>query len=243
MATKINEALKISEEKLEREGIFNGFVDIDSKFYVDPHLLEFSTIQEFAEGYKAFKKHFEDIVKLLDATKDINDRFFREAVKRLIFKEIPYLGLGYAKNDVSGSGIGEEIAKNLAKTAMQIIEEGIKDPTFFELVGLIEKNIGPDRISDMTTKIIQKNIIEYNQRKARELGLKTKNVKFRQDNYSVPYNTFTGRIIFLLPKSILRNLPIAHDWSEVDFVAAQNQALRNKVNKIIGNTWKDATKK
>jgi hypothetical protein len=42
---------------------------------------------------------------------------------------------------------------------------------------------------------------------------------------------------------ILRKLPVAHDWSDIDVVCMHNETLRRKVNQIIGSTWRDATKK
>jgi hypothetical protein len=46
----------------------------------------------------------------------------------------------------------------------------------------------------------------------------------------------------LVPKDILRNLPIAESWSDIDYVASVNEDVRRRVNEIIGSTWKQATR-
>lgn len=46
MPKRISEIFGISEDDLKKEGVFNGFIDLDSKFYVDPHLLENTKVLE-----------------------------------------------------------------------------------------------------------------------------------------------------------------------------------------------------
>jgi hypothetical protein len=45
----------------------------------------------------------------------------------------------------------------------------------------------------------------------------------------------------LLPKDILRELPVAFCWDDVDKVCAYNEDLRARINAQIGDNWKRAT--
>lgn len=241
MPERISDILQIDENDLDDHGIFNSFIDIDVLFYVDPHLLEASEAPEIQDAYLAFKEYFEDLIRILEACKQVGDPFFREAVKRLRFKELKYLTLGYSTGGIQGSGIGKKLAYNLTKTAHQLVKEGIKDEKLFELIGLLEEGVGADRISDMTTKIIQEHLLDFSERKAGELNLRIKSFSYNGNSYELPFNPYNNYPLYLLPKDIMRHLPVANDWEDVDYVCAHNRSLRNKVNKIIGDTWKEAT--
>jgi hypothetical protein len=243
MPKKISEVFGVSEEDLKKEGVFNGFVDLDSKFYVDPHLLDNTNIPELQNSYLSFKTHFTKIVHLLEATKKSDDRFFREAHKKLIFPELPYVSLGYSTEGTSGSGIGSGIALSLTNTAWEIIQAGISDPVIFELVGLLEENIGADRISDMTIHIILLDLLTFSERVAKNLNLNTCKIKARRQEFLLPAIAGSNRPTVLIPYEILNDLPIANGWDDIDRVCAHNEDLRNQINEIIGDSWKDETGK
>ncbi len=172
MSIKISEELGVSEKTLSKAGIFNGFIDIDSRLYIDPLLLKTSKEPEMQEAHKSFKTYFEKVFLLLKHSKDLNDALGRKAIDLLTFPEIPLIGLGYSADGIQGSGIGPELAQNLTVTAKQIIDAGINEPTIFELVGLLEEGIGPDRISDMTASIIFGHLLKYSERLAKKSTLK-----------------------------------------------------------------------
>jgi len=243
MPKRISEIFGVAEEDLKKEGVFNGFIDLDSKFYVDPHLLGSTKVPELENSYLSFKTHFTKIVHLLETTKHSGDRFFREAHKKLIFPELPFVSLGYSTEGTSGSGIGSGIALNLTKTAWEIIQAGITDPVIFELVGLIEENIGADRISDMAIHIILLDLLTYSERVARNLNLNTCQAKAGGKEFLLPAISGSNRPTVLIPCEILNDLPVANGWDDIDRVCAHNEDLRNRVNEIIGDSWKDESGK
>jgi hypothetical protein len=243
MPKKISDVFGISEVDLKKEGVFNGFTDLDSEFYVDPHLLESTTIPELENSYKQFKDHFTKIIHLLESTKFSGDAMFRAARKRLIFPEPRFVSLGYSTGGNPGSGIGAGIALGLANTALEIVKAGIADPVIFELVGLIEDNIGADRISDMTIHIILLDLLAYSERVAKNLNLITRSVKVRGKTFSLPVIPDSGRLTIFIPEEILNDLPIAYGRGDIERVCAHNAALRNRVNEIIGDSWTDASGK
>lgn len=241
MPKKISTVLGISEKKLTSEGIFDAFVDIDSKFHIDPHLLQYTTIPEFKDSYKRFKKYFKDIVPLLEASQKENDRFWREARQRLIFREVPFVSLGYSVGGGSGRGIGPGLANRIVSTAADIVKAGIKDPIIFELVGLLEENIGADRISDMAISIILPDLLKYSERVAKKVSAQTKGLIVSGIKYEMPNDPTTQYPIIMIPKSIISPLPVAYSWNDIDIVCGYNEALRKRVNALIGDTWKYAT--
>lgn len=241
MPTRISRALGVSEKALHKLGAFDGFIDIDARFYVDPSLLQIAKTQELSGSHVTFRKYFANVLRLLDASSRKGDLFYRQAARMLAFKELKVLSLGYSRGGVDGSGIGKQIANQVADTAYEIVRAGIKDPAIFELIGLFQDNIGADRISDMTCRVIYDSLLSFSQRVARDLGLETFPYSASDKTYRLA--RVKSRPVVLMPKEILTPLPVAYDWSDIDYVAAHNNALRSKVNRIIGDTWRYATRR
>ncbi len=225
---------------LIRQGAFDAFVDVDSLLYVDPHLLPVSSHAEVATSTGRFESHFRDVLRLLKASKVDGDAAWSEACRRLTFPETPFVALGYAKPGSHGRAIGKKTAKNLTILAKQIVDVGIDDPELFALLGLLQEGVGPDLISDMTISIILDDLVAFSHRVAKALSLPTvlKDTKRGQIEF---VSTTKGLPVLLIPADLLRKLPVAHSWSDVDTVASQNSALRARVNAKIGDTWKQAT--
>ena len=220
-------------------GVFDGFVDIDSRLHIDPSLLEGSDIPEFGKAREQFDTYFKEVLQIVKLAKT-GDRLWREAHKRLIFKEKGNTALGYSKNGTHGSAIGPKLAEKILFTTKQIVNAGIEDPIIFELVGVFEEGIGADRISDMTIDILYDCFLNFTQRVSSELGIQRDIEIFENNRYEVPKDSLTNEPILFIPKSLLNNLPIAYDWEDIDRVCKYNEALRWKINKIIGKSWKSA---
>lgn len=242
MPRKISTLLNTSGKDLDKKGAFDGFIDIDSRLHVDPSLLVVCKIKEFKNSHKTFEKYFSDVLALVSGSKKEGDKLWEEAQKRLHFKEIGNTALGYSKDGTGGNAIGPILANKILKTVAQIVEAGIKDPIIFELVGMIEDGVGADRISDMTVNILFDNFADYSSRVAKDLNAPLKTFNIKDKDYQLPYDPVTGNEIILVPKSLLNNLPIATDWDDIDRVCRYNDSLRYKVNKIIGKSWKSATR-
>jgi hypothetical protein len=241
MPQRLSTILKILAKDLDKKGVFNAFVDIDSKLYVDPSLLEKAKTKELKNSHSSFLTYFGEVLKIIDNSKNENDIFWRKAFQRLQFKEFKYAALGYSVGNKSGNAIGPKLAKKLLHTSHDIIKAGIKDPIIFELIGLFEEGIGADRISDMTIHIIKSDLIQYTQRVSDELKITLK--EFGKSKIKLPFNSKTNEPIVFLPKELLQDLPIAFCWEDIDKVSSENDDLRKRVNKEIGNTWKFATSK
>ncbi len=240
MPKRLSDVLGVSRAALEREGAFDGFVDIDAPFHTDPHLLRNVRTLELKTSHDRLKEYFTRIIKLLEVSQTAEDRFFREVVRRMRFREIKYLRLGYSLSGSAGRGIGERLANAIAHTAKELVNAGIKDPEIFELVGLLEEGVGADRISDMTIRIILPDLLAFTQRVGQNLKVETTPVIYEEKEYSLPVIPEDSAFLILVPREILRHLPVAFDWSDVDIVCVYNEALRAKVNALIGKTWREA---
>ena len=242
MAKVLSELMDVSPQELENLGAFDPVLDLDTRLFIDPHLLKHCDIEGFERSYEKFQEHFKKVIKLLNSSDSNGDRFWREADRYLEGGEVKGLCIGYSSKGTSGSGIGPELRKRLLDTAKEILDKGKNDPEIFELVGLFEEDFGPDRISDITANIIKDDLVSYTKRVMESVPL-GKNAKLNICSDSkLPINPFTSEIILLVPSQILRDLPICLDWSNLDIVAQENRALREEVNGIIGDSWREAMK-
>lgn len=243
MPRKISTLLNVHSNELDEKGVFDGFVDIDARLHVDPSLLSISKIPEFEKSYEKFQNYFKDILIILSKIQTSNDIFHREVQRRLTFREIGSTALGYSKKGVAGNAIGPGLAYQISETSISIVKAGLTDPVIFELVPLFEKNIGADRISDMTIAILITNFLLFTQRISRELASKTVSFKYEGIEYHLPIDKETNSPIIFIPKELLNNLPIATSWDDIDKVCKYNANLRSKVCKIIGVSWRSASRK
>lgn len=237
MERRASDVLGVDPERFVELGVFNGFANLDSALHVHPHLLAASSAPEIRRSYDRFRTYFANVLKIIKAANRVGGRARRAAVSALTFKEIHGVGLGYTVHGGDGNAIGPVLAENLTQTASEIIAAGIEDPELFELMGLLEPGIGADRISDMTISVILPNLAEYNQRLAAELEVETTEIRIGGTPYRVPLNPESGSHIFLLSRDILRDLPIALSWDQIDAVTGYNEDLRGRLNAIIGNSW------
>lgn len=241
MTQRISNALRIPHEQLERVGVFDRFIGIDSRLHVDPHLLHQSEAPELRAATNTLDKYWEDTITVVRNIFEHGDRLWRQAVLRFTFPENSHVGLGYATSGTTGNAIGRKTAENLVNTAIQLIRAGINDPKIFELVGLFEPNVGPDLISDMTVHIVEKHLLQYTVRICSELGIETKNFTINDVDYQLPECPVSRQHLILLPKDILRDLPVAFCWEDIDIVCVYNESLRAKLNDLIGSNWRRAT--
>ncbi|XGV97732.1 MAG: hypothetical protein ACAF41_02085 [Leptolyngbya sp. BL-A-14] len=241
MPRRIHQVFGVSKQHLESEGVFNGFVDIDANFYVDPSLLESASIPEFRDSVRRFRIHFQKVITILNQAKFASeeDVCFRNARDKLIFPELQAISLGNSTDGNPGKGIGKGLATKIANTAWQITRAGVNDPAIFELVGLIEDKIGADRISDMTIRIILPDLLAYSERIAKSLQIQTTPFSYENKQFLLPIDPSKNSPVVLTPKELLRDLLVSNDWSGIEKIRAQNEQLRSRTNELIGKSWKD----
>lgn len=239
MLILLSDYLEIDMEDFENKGVFNPLLNIDSNFFINLKLLKKNKIPELQKSYSKVLKRFRNIALLLKYSKKIDDRFGREALSLFNFPEVEGICIGYSKSGTSGSGFGPKLSKNVIMTGKEIIDAGIQDPEIFEIIGLFEENVGPDRISDMIARIIYEDLLKYTRNLMEKLDInplnyKEKNIKVINGLLINPYNK---KPLILLPKNILHELPIAHEWEDIDEVCLRIRQIREEINITIGKEW------
>jgi hypothetical protein len=231
--------------KLTSLGVFDPTLNVDTKLFIDPLLLTGSAHLELRNGELTYKTFFSEIIKLLVASKAENDIAWRTAYKRLRFREIKGTCLGYGAASINGSGFGPQLTRKIVKTAKEIVELGVDDPDLFIALPLLEDDVGPDLISDMTTNIIFGDLASFNDRVIKEIKVPAEAFSIDGRDGIFPVNPTSPRRtpVILVPTDILRDLPIASDWEDVSRVASENSVLRDKVNRLIGEIWKAKSRK
>jgi len=229
----------IGHQVLDKAGCYDTVLDSDSLFFINFLRLRDNSVPELKSSYQKVNNLFRQICVLLDSSKRNDDVFFRKAETMLDMSEFEEICLGYSMKGTSGSGSGRELKSRILATGKEIITAGVREPEIFELVGLFEENIGPDRISDFLGWTIKEDLVEYSRRIVRELGLDKKNLPMLEGLLMNPYNK---KALILLPTSILHELPLARDWEDIEHVCLEIQTVRDEINSHIGGEWKKYSK-
>jgi hypothetical protein len=247
---RFSEYFDVPDSALDQAGVLNPTLNADTKLFIDPLLIPQSKHPDIRINARTtYLNHFTQVIKLLKASKVVNDVAWRNARRLMEFPEIKWTCLGYGAQSVAGSGSGAFTTAAVMQTAKEIVDLGIEDPDLFVALGLFEEGIGPDRISDMATNVILPDLLTFNATVLQKLGVSTKRVSLILKNGNsyvadLSLNPFQpGEPIILVPADILRDLPIAQDWSDVADAASKNAALRQRVNRDIGDLWRRRTLK
>ena len=227
-------------------------LNVDTRLFIDPLLLEHSQHREIAAGGRAtYEQHFGTVIKFLKLVKirSDSDMAWKTASRLLSFPEIKWTCLGYGARSVSGSGSGNSMTAHYVETAWKIVDLGVEDPDLFAAMALFEEGVGADRISDMTTNVILRDLLAFNKRILSDLSVprSEKELMLRNGTIyraSLPTNPFigVGEPVILVPCDILRALPIVTDWSDIADAASKNSRLRSLVNTDIARLWKIKSK-
>lgn len=223
MPKSFTDEFRVHQEIFENTKALDIILDVDSNYFIDPALLRVCEIPEFVDASKITEEYFSNIIVLLKHSKALDDMYWKKADKLLTFKEITGTCLGYSNKGTSGNAIGKELRKNILETIKELQKAGDVDPVIFELLSVFQEKVGCDRVSDLLTFILQKNIIKYNMRINQELGLAVGDDGLCEN----PYNQIK---ILLLPKQILSPLPITECFDDIDFACSENERVRKEIN-------------
>ncbi|MEQ1105558.1 hypothetical protein [Acinetobacter ursingii] len=235
---------KLDSLKFEETGAFDPILGVDTRLFIDPSLIRDTKIPEFINAYSTIQIFFEKVIRLLKQAQETSksDLFWKKALNTFKTNEIKGFSIGYSSSN-QGSGIGEKKKQQILENIKAIIEAGNDDPAIFELVGAFEDGVGPDLISDMTTNILIDELIAYTQRVCVEFEIELKELKFSKHYKpaNLPENPYTKEPIILIPKEFLRDLPVANEFADLDWIKSHNEELRVFFNDLLGNAYKSVT--
>lgn len=106
--------------------------------------------------------------------------------------------------------------------------------------------MGPDLISDMIGNIILGDFLQYSIRVFEELSAPSERImehRYKEQSFLLPTYIENNKKtpIVLVPRNILKPLPIMTSWDDIDSVSQINEEVRRQMNLIIGTEWKKAS--
>ena len=187
---------------------FDPILVADTELFVDP----FSVFDEsegiFANSFDKMILFFNEAFKLAAKTPERYGVLYKKLESMMTFPEINEIGLGYSISN-SGAGAAKWFRNQIIDSLYRSIERGMVGYRHFEEIGIFEKGIGCDRISDITCNILKEEIISYTQEICVKLQiplvkLKMKHIRFDFHNLrwidgevELPYNKYKKRGILL----------------------------------------------
>jgi len=224
---------------LEADGLIDPFLNVDTQLFIDPALLEKSAHDLIKKDALAtFRQHFEKFLRLLMISEREGDAAWKGAQRLLDLSEPADNGLGYGSSRRAGTSRPEEIREMIIRTAKEIATLGVKDPEMLSLMGFFEENVGPDTISDFTTRVIIKELSTLTEGFCQKHGIATSDDN-GQSEFSLPYFDLANgqrKFVVLVPSDIVRQLPMANDVSEIWAAASQNRRIRERVNAFLAES-------
>ena len=205
----------IDEEVVSQYGALNISLVNDLPLFIDPFLLfeskkiEYKRLHDQIISYVKFLKNIATTKSLSDV--EIEYWFY--------FPEVKQNWLGFSRDGNGGSGLGREFAgvltRNLKSVFSNFGEEVLTKSSHLEKLCLMSDHVGRDHLSDFTTNLIKRYLLEYTQEfaiknlsKERistfaidkvEFDFETK--KWTRALYQLPNNN--GDYVLLTPKDIL----------------------------------------
>lgn len=226
--------------KLKLAGLLDPVLNSDTKLFIDPLLIAKSTNPLIKKaGGAAVTTAFNNVIGLVDMSRSETDAAWKGAYKALNLDERSETCLGYGGASTSGNSRPPELRRSILRTAKEIITLGEKNPSMIPLMGLFEQGVGPDTLSDMTTNFLLPALCEITEKFCKAEGITTKAFGPKYANRTLPENPYyAGNPIVLVPRDLLRDLPLAADWSDVSRVIMQIDEIREAVNRMFGNIAK-----
>lgn len=221
---------------LERAGILDPILNADTKLFIDPLLVRKSTNPIIKRhGRKALENGFKNVVELADLSATDGDAAFKGAVSALNLDERPETGLGYGGTSTRGSSRPVELRRRIVRTTIEIVRLGEKNPAMIPLMAIFEEGVGPDTLSDLATNLLLPALCEITETFCGKHGVPVRHFGTTYSGFSLPENPYrTGQPVLLVPRDLLRDLPLAADWSDVSRVVFEVKEIRDQVNRMIG---------
>lgn len=253
----------VSKTALKKYGAFNISLVSDVPLFIDPFLLFNSKKPE----YQALHDEIIDyLIFLRKKTESNNGRLTPGLINALYkFPEVKQNWFGYTVLGNSGRGLGPKFADSLNTSFSKVLsnfgDEQITAGIHLEKILLVHPGVGKDAISDFTTNLIKRFLLQYTQEFATKnidaSKLKVFKVPKAEFNYttetwaSVEYTlpAFQDDFLLLTPIDILTkndvwiNRPDLYDEFERIPVAVPNDQLRAQINNYFSKVLNETRKK
>lgn len=230
----------VSTVALAKAKLLDPVLNSDTKLFIDPLLVPKSQNTKMKkQGREDLESGFQNVVGLLSISENEGDVAWRGGFNALDLSERSETGLGYGGAGTSGSSRPPTLRNGILRTAKEIIALGVKDPSMIPLMPLFEEGVGPDTLSDMTTNFLLPVLCQVTEEFCATNKVPVRAFGDKYGNRNLPENPFqTDKPVIMVPRDILRDLPLAADWSDVSRVVMEIQEIRDAVNSMFGNLAK-----
>lgn len=163
-----SDVFNVTPDLLEEYGAFDVSLVNDLPLFIDPFLLFNSERAEYRALHDAIIRY----VRFL-RDKAVTGAVTPGLLKAwFMFPEVRQTWLGYSLVGNGGSGLGPDFARathdNLGKVFTNFGEEQVTKGSHIEKLCLFADGVGRDNISDFTTNLIKRYLLEYTQEFARQ---------------------------------------------------------------------------
>lgn len=224
----------IDPDALDEAGLIDPYIETDTPLFLDPLLIDKSANDLIrTEGLKQFKGYFDKVVRLLAMSEKESDPAWKGAEKLLSLREPPENGLGYSRSARAGTSRPEDVRIKLLRTLKLVIQLGSKDPEMLSLMGFLEEGVGPDTISDFTTIAMTRALSDVTRTFCKKHGIPLAPNELSDVPLPLIMRKGQERPIVLVPRDVLRDLPVTDNWSDVWAAAEHNRLLREKLSVML----------
>lgn len=242
------DVFEVDPNDLEAHGAFNISVLNDLPLFIDPFLL-------FNSKKPEYRALHDEMIRYL---RFLRDRAAAGALDDglieawFTFHEVKQNWLGFSKNGNTGSGLGTDFARalyaNLNTVFRSFGEETITKGSHLEKLTLIRAGVGKDNISDFTTNLIKRHLLEYTAEFAdgnirpelcQEFNVSKVSFNYETETWEAAafkLPSYKGDFVILTPKDMLTkddtwiNRPDLLDRFELIAESLPNDSLRALIN-------------
>jgi hypothetical protein len=164
MRIYFSDFFNISSNALEEYGAFDISLISDLPLFIDPFLL-------FNSEKAEYKQLHDEMIEYLEFLRDksIGQALDDGTMKAwYIFKEVKQNWLGYSLSGNEGRGLGPDFAHALHDNFNTVFanfgDEDVEESPHLEKLTLVGTGVGRDNVSDFTTNLIKKYLLEYTQK-------------------------------------------------------------------------------
>jgi hypothetical protein len=226
----------LSTQTLANADLLDPVLNTDTKVFIDPVLIKTSTNSVIStDAFAGLQKHFSNIIQLLLGMKVEGDPAWKAALRLLNLDECRETCLGYGSASVRGSGRPSTVRNTILRTTKQILDIGVSNPEIISLMGFLDEGVGPDTIGDLATNSIVEYLAQITKDFCVQHQVPLAAIEVNGRKFDLPLNDQVKPTcgILLVPRDILRDLPIAADWADVERAAFQNQQIRDRVSELV----------
>jgi len=135
----------IDKSKLKDLGVFDPILNVDSRLFIEPALLQYSSSEIIKNSCETYNERFSKIFSALSLSEKEGDFYWAIAEQLVSFPEYKYTCIGYGKT-IDGRGSKDEYNKKILESLNLAITNCKDHPELFSFAPYLGKGIGGDRI-------------------------------------------------------------------------------------------------